>query len=116
MSKKKFDNDEALPVIRAGNQHELTLICNDLGISNHSLTDEEWVRTAKSGKGVNWKKNIEGKDIVPDVTGMTFRDAIFLLEKSGLRVFYEGKGRVVQQSLNAGGRVSKGDRIFIKLS
>jgi cell division protein FtsI (penicillin-binding protein 3) len=116
MDKKRFVKDvEALPVIKAGNQQELTMLCNELGVSNHSLTEEEWVRTSKSGTGVNWKKNIEGKDIVPDVTGMTFRDAIYLLEKSGLKVFYEGKGRVVKQSLTPGGRVDKGDRIFIQL-
>lgn len=115
MDKKKFANTDALPVIKAGKQEDLTMICNELGISNHTLTEEEWVRASKSGNGVNWKKNINGKDIVPDVTGMTFRDAIFLLEQSGLRVFYEGTGRVVKQSLNPGGRVSKGDRIFIRL-
>jgi cell division protein FtsI (penicillin-binding protein 3) len=115
MDKKKFAKNEILPVIRAGQQEELTMICNELGISNHTLTEDEWVRASKSGTGVNWKKNIEGKDIVPDVTGMTFRDAIYLLEKSGLRVFYEGNGRVVKQSLNPGGRISKGDKIFIRL-
>jgi cell division protein FtsI (penicillin-binding protein 3) len=115
MQQKKFANEEVLPVIKAGNQQELTMLCNELGISNHSSTEDEWVRSSRSGTAVNWKKNIEGKDIVPDVKGMTFRDAIYLLERSGLRVFYEGKGRVTQQSLNPGGRVHKGDRIFIQL-
>jgi cell division protein FtsI (penicillin-binding protein 3) len=115
MAQKKFANTEIMPVIRAGQQQELTMLCNELGISTHTLTEEEWVRSARTGNGVNWKKNIAGKDIVPDVKGMTFRDAIYLLEKSGLKVFYEGRGRVVQQSLNPGGRVIKGDRIFIQL-
>jgi cell division protein FtsI (penicillin-binding protein 3) len=115
MDKKKFAKIEALPVIKAGNQEELTMICNELGISNHTLTEEEWVRASKVGTGVNWKKSIEGKDIVPDVTGMSFRDAIYLLEKSGLKVFYEANGRVTKQSLNPGGRISKGDKIFIRL-
>jgi cell division protein FtsI (penicillin-binding protein 3) len=115
MEQKKFSHEEVLPVIKAGNQQELTMLCNELGISNHSLTEDEWVRSSRSGTGVNWKKNIEGKNIVPDVKGMTFRDAIYLLERSGLKVFYEGKGRVTQQSLNPGGRVSNGDRIFIRL-
>lgn len=115
MDQKKFTKNDVLPVIRAGNQQELTMICNELGISNHTQTEEEWVRASKQGNGVNWKKNIEGKDIVPDVTGMTFRDAIYLLERSGLKVFYEGRGRVVEQSLRAGGPISKGNRIFIKL-
>ena len=54
-------------------------------------------------------------DIVPDVTGMTFRDALYLLENSGLRVSYEGKGRVIKQSLNPGGRVAKGSTIYLRL-
>ena len=91
------------------------MLCNELGISNHSKTEEEWVRSSRDGVGVNWKKGIAGKGIVPDVTGMTFRDAIYLLENTGLNVSYEGSGRVVQQSLTAGSRVGKGGRIFIKL-
>jgi cell division protein FtsI (penicillin-binding protein 3) len=115
MEQRKFAKNEFLPVIRAGHQEELTMLCNELGISTHTLTEEEWVRSSRSGTGVNWKRNISGKDIVPDVMGMTFRDAIYLLEKSGLKVFYEGRGRVVQQSLDPGGRVFKGNRIFIRL-
>jgi cell division protein FtsI (penicillin-binding protein 3) len=116
MQQKKFvHGSDVLPVIKAGNQEELTMLCNELGISTHSQTEEEWVRATRVGNGVDWKKNIDGKDIVPDVKGMTFRDAIYLLEKSGLKVFYEGKGRVVQQSLDPGKRVGKGDRIFIRL-
>jgi cell division protein FtsI (penicillin-binding protein 3) len=116
MQQMKFTkNTDVLPVIRAGNQEELTMLCNELGISTHGQTEEEWVRASRKGNGVNWKKNSGGKDLVPEVKGMTFRDAIYLLEKSGLKVFYEGKGRVVQQSLDAGRKVSKGDRIFIRL-
>jgi len=46
---------------------------------------------------------------------MTFSDALYLLEQAGLKVSYEGKGRVVSQSLTAGRRVTKGDRIYIQL-
>jgi cell division protein FtsI (penicillin-binding protein 3) len=117
MATRKFapTDDATLPVIRAGNQQELTMLCNELGISNHSQTEEEWVKTAKNGASVNWKKTTAGKDVVPDVTGMTFRDAVYLLEKNGLHVSYEGKGRVKQQSLTPGGRVGKGNRIYLRL-
>ncbi|AYB29266.1 penicillin-binding protein [Chryseolinea soli] len=115
MDVKKFKKQDVLPVIRAGNQQELTMLCNALGVSNHSLTEEEWVRSSRVGNGVDWKKNIVGKNVVPDVMGMTFRDAIYLLESSGLKVFYEGKGRVKEQSLAPGGRVGHGSRVFIKL-
>ncbi len=115
MDVKKFANLETLPVIRGGNQQELTMLCNALGISSHSQTEEEWVRSSRSGSGVDWKKGTVAKNVVPNVSGMTFRDAIYLLEKSGLRVSYEGKGRVTQQSLTAGARMTKGDRIYLRL-
>jgi cell division protein FtsI (penicillin-binding protein 3) len=112
---QQAEND-VLPVIRAGNQQELMLLCEELGIPNDDNTEEEeWVRTIRNGKAIGWKKAVGGQDMVPDVKGMTFRDAIFLLEKSGLRVFYEGKGRVQSQSLTPGSRVRKGDGIYVRL-
>ena len=115
MDIRKFAIQEALPVIRAGKQQELTLLCNELGISNHSKTEEEWVRSSRNGDGIDWKKTHAATGLVPDVTGMTFRDAIYLLERTGLKVDYEGKGRVKRQSLTAGARVSRGGRIYLKL-
>lgn len=115
MSTQKFTKTEMLPVIRGGNQEELTMLCNELGISNHSRTEEEWVKSTRVGDGVQWKKATEGKGVVPDVVGMSFRDAIYLLEKSGLNVFYEGKGRVKKQSVTPGARLGKGGRIYIQL-
>ena len=116
MEKRKTLEPGVFPVIRAGKQDELTMLSNELGISNHAATEEEWIKAAKDGSAVVWKRNAVVRDHVPDVTGMTFRDAIFLLEKSGLRVSYEGKGRVAGQSLSPGTRISKGSKIYLRLS
>ncbi len=116
MEKKATLEPGVFPTIRAGKQDELTMLSNELGVSNHSTTEEEWIKAAKNGSAVVWKKNAVVRDHVPDVMGMTFRDAIYLLEKSGLRVFYEGRGRVAGQSLSPGTRISKGTRINLRLS
>jgi cell division protein FtsI (penicillin-binding protein 3) len=115
MEKKKILEAGVFPTIRAGKQDELTMLSNELGVSNHSTTEEEWIKASISGNAVVWKKNQVVKDLVPDVTGMTFRDAIYLLEKSGLRVSFEGRGRVTKQSIVAGARFSKGSRIYLQL-
>lgn len=115
MHKEKFSETGVFPVIKAGNKEELMMLCNELGVSNHPKTQNEWVHTATNGNAVDWYATMTGKDIVPNVAGMTFRDALYLLEKSGLRVSYEGKGRVVEQSLTPGARVKKGERIYIRL-
>jgi len=116
MAEKLIAENGVVPVIRAGKHEEVAMLCNELGISNHSATDEEWIRASKDANSIELKKNSIVKDLVPNVTGMTFRDAIYLLEKSGLRVYYGGKGRVSEQSLSPGTRISKGSRIYIKLS
>lgn len=115
MTAEKIANPDVLPFIRGGRQPELTLVCNELEIANQSGTEEEWVRTSRVGSGIEWKKNLQGNGLVPDVQGLTFRDALYLLEASGLTVFHEGKGRVKSQSLGPGARANKGDRIYLKL-
>lgn len=115
MDKRKTMEPGVFPTIRAGKQDELTMLSNELGVSNHSTTEEEWIKAAKNGSAVVWKKNAIVKDHVPDVTGMSFRDAIYLLEKSGLRVSFEGRGRVTEQSLSPGTKISKGSRIYLRL-
>ena len=116
MAKKATTEPGVLPVIRAGKQDELTMLTNELGVSSHSVTEEEWIKSVKNGNSVVWKKNTVIRDHVPDVTGMTFRDAIYLLEKIGLRVGYEGKGRVASQSISPGTKISKGSRIYLRLT
>jgi cell division protein FtsI (penicillin-binding protein 3) len=116
MDEKVAKEFEAVPVVRAGRHEEVAMLCNELGVSNHSNTEEEWVRASKEANSVMLKKNTLIKDLVPNVTGMTFRDAIYLLERAGLKVYYDGKGRVSQQSLLPGTRISKGSRIHLKLS
>lgn len=109
-------NEGSFPVIRAGKYDELTRLCNELGISNH-LGDEDvdWVRSRVDNNAIIWKKNHSDLDMVPNVQGMTLRDAVFLLENKGLRVQVSGNGRVKSQSIGPGRRISKGQTINIKL-
>ncbi len=53
---------------------------------------------------------------VPNVKGMGARDAIFLLEKAGLKTKLIGRGLVSSQSLRAGTTVEKGKIITLNLS
>ena len=55
------------------------------------------------------------KNMVPDVNGMGLRDALYILENTGMQVTISGNGKVVSQSVPAGNRVIKGQRIHIQL-
>ena len=59
--------------------------------------------------------NLANKEIdtIPNVKGMAGMDAISILENLGLKVSYLGKGKVAEQSLNAGGKIIKGSTIIL---
>ncbi|WP_371133002.1 penicillin-binding protein [Lutibacter sp.] len=59
--------------------------------------------------------NNENKSI-PNVLGMAAMDAIPLLENMGLKVTYEGMGKVREQSIKPGDSIAKGVTIILKLS
>ncbi|MEP1095937.1 MAG: penicillin-binding transpeptidase domain-containing protein, partial [Cyclobacteriaceae bacterium] len=104
------------PYIKAGKQDELTMICNEFGISNHSMGEAEWVKTDVIDQAVYWEANTIDYEKVPDVRGMTLRDAIYVLENVGLEVEIDGRGRVSTQSQTPGGRLIKGSTIKLRMS
>ena len=105
-----------LPVIQAGLVEELQMICNSFGISNHHNGEGTWVKSTVVSQAINWKPNPVDDQKVPDVTGMTLRDALYVLENRGLRVQYTGKGRVKSQSMTVGAALPKNGVIKVELS
>ena len=73
-------------------------------------------KTRVSGNAVKWKDAKFDRELVPDVTGMTLRDAVFILESQGLKVDFKGKGRVTDQSVPPGRKIVKGEKIALQLS
>lgn len=114
---KEFTPEPGIfPVVKAGNHQELKFLCNQLGISNHSEGDGQWVGTELFGNSIKWQDKKIDPEVVPDVRGMTLRDAIYILETCGLKVKIVGNGRVVEQSQTPGGKVLKGSEIKLELS
>jgi cell division protein FtsI (penicillin-binding protein 3) len=108
---------DGFPLIKAGYYDDLAALCNFFGISNHTKydSDEEWVSAIPTNKSITWNARKVKETLVPDATGMTLRDALFLLENHGLKVRVSGKGRVVSQSISNGARLVKGSTITIFL-
>ena len=113
---RQFAREEGvLPVIQAGLRSDLQLICNTLGIPQRTRDETEWTRTEHGGDRVIWTDNHQEKGTVPNVEGMTLRDALYLLENQGLRVEHSGTGRVAKQSKEAGSKAVKGERVRLEL-
>jgi cell division protein FtsI (penicillin-binding protein 3) len=112
----KFYVDETIfPVIRSGYLEDLVMICNLLGISNHMNSGKEWVKTKTASNYVNWVSNDPQSGRIPDVVGMTLRDALYILENYDLEVSYNGAGRVIKQSEIPGKKAVKGSKIYLEL-
>ncbi len=75
----------------------------------------DWVKVEYDSLQYQPKALALSKESIPDVLGMGARDAVYLLEKSGLRVNLIGAGRVVSQSFRPGDKLVKGTTISITL-
>ena len=109
-------NKGVFPVIRSGHGDELQMICDELKIDHKRNGGAGWVRTRLHEDVLYWTRNEVENNLIPNVTGMTMRDALFLLENKGLKVKVVGNGRVIGQSIRPGARLNKGQEITIELS
>ena len=106
-----------VPDVKAGNILAANYVLSHLGIK----TNANWSGSYADGNPI-WGKaervgnhSIKlirekqyGKTIVPDVTGMGARDAIYNMESRGIKTQITGRGKVVKQSLMPGTVIKKG--------
>lgn len=74
-----------------------------------------YVLSRVGAKGTPAKTVSTSHNIVPDVMGMGARDAVYELEKRGLRVVVQGRGKVKSQSVAAGKHVQRGTVCELRL-
>ena len=113
---EEFNMVGVFPLIKSGNQRDLIQLSNKLGISNHSEAPEaDWVKTQIVNNSVFWIENDVKSHGVPNVLGMTLKDAYFVLENVGLKVEIQGFGRVKTQSIAPKSKLSSNQKIILKL-
>lgn len=104
------------PNFKAGQRQDLSYLLKELNVRHQLNTSSEWVQSDTSGKRlqVQSKKIIDKK--VPNVCGMSAKDAVYVLEERGLIVGLSGRGKVTQQSISPGSTLVKGQLIKLKLN
>ncbi len=102
----------------AGNGYraDINEVLRNLDVNYRRTSDEEWVTTRESGDTIRLAGVKIEKGLIPDVRGMSLRDAIYLLENSGLRVRVNGKGRVLRQSPSHGARYNEGSVVLLDMT
>jgi len=112
-----------IPTAKTGNLLATDYVLNALGFNitngwNGSLPfgNPIWGKTITTEKAITFQKeDISKSNLVPDVHGMGARDAVYLMEKHGIKAILTGRGRVIQQSLAPGEKLKKGMRCELKM-
>ncbi len=110
-----------LPVSMNGNTQTLTTLYEALGMAyvlDTTGTSDypSYVAAETEVDFVNLTPRSTSETSIPDVRGMSLRDAVHLLETQGLRVDINGKGTVRRQSISPGTAPRRGQTILLELS
>ena len=118
---REMDRDSLavpLPQVKGGNREAVESVLDELDIPTDADSLETiWTFARLSQDSTKIElRNLEIHDgTVPRVIGMGAKDAVYLMEKAGLRVSLSGVGRVVSQSVSPGGKVHKGQTVLLTL-
>lgn len=110
-----------IPPVKAGDLSEASYVLNSLNVPvQGDATAEQksgsvWGHTQAAPSAVILQSQEMPTKTVPSVIGMGAKDAVYLLEKEGLKVRISGVGRVKRQSIAGGSRVVKGQTILLTM-
>lgn len=109
------------PAVKNGNFKDLNTVLAGMGLSFHNTAKENgWVSAELQDSTIHLVSDNPQKmlrqGIMPDLHGMSVEDAVYLLENSHIRVTVKGMGAVAQQSLPAGSKFNKGQKVILQLS
>ena len=110
------------PLVYAGNTQAATSVLDLLHIKYNlfdgiSVSSHPWSKTETVNSALNFRAEPACKaQTVPDVIGYGLRDAVFRLEKMGLKVRTSGVGPVTEQSIKPETPFKPGQEIILTLS
>ncbi|MFC2475244.1 MAG: penicillin-binding transpeptidase domain-containing protein, partial [Prevotella sp.] len=112
-----------IPDVKTGNILSADYVLSKLGISTHTNFTSNFanpkpvwgVTERRKGSVILRKKDDLGIRYMPNVIGMGARDAVYLIEKRGVKCRLKGRGKVSGQSLEAGHFIKKGEVCVLTL-
>lgn len=102
------------PAYSIGYKDDFRNILKHTRVPLEEETDATWAVLNPYNENLRLEKRKIVAQSVPDVVGMGIRDAVYVLENLGLKVRFDGRGRVVSQSINPGTKIN-GQEIIIRL-
>ena len=112
-------NNTRFSVPDAGNGYrdDINEVLSGLGVRVMEAPNEKWVTAARENRDTVRLVPVNiNEGLIPDVRGMSMRDAVYLLESYGLRVRCNGRGRVLRQNPQQGTRFQAGALIILEMN
>ena len=104
-----------VPLSIDGNSNDILTVLNALKVKYSFPERTEWANTKANGYTVDISSRNVSKDKVPNVIGLSARDAVYLIERLGMHVVLRGYGKVATQTVPAGSPAYKGGLIELGL-
>ncbi len=76
----------------------------------------DWSRVSNNESKITFDEVAFSQKLVPNVIGMKAKDAVYLLENTGIQTTISGRGKVKHQSIKAGKPISKNQSIKLQLA
>ncbi len=99
----------------AGNSRDIYFLSQWLGYPMHLRNTGEYLTQIADSTGVSYASVAFDDETIPSVIGMGLRDAVYMLEKRGIKVQFSGVGLVKEQSLPAGSKIIPGTPVLLSL-
>lgn len=93
---------EGLPIGNYGYSKDFEQVFKYIELPYFNPNNESWVKTIQGNDGVHTQSKIFVRGLIPDLSGMGLRDALFLLDRVGIKVKVSGTGKVSWQSIAPG--------------
>ena len=104
-----------IPSVMHGTRYDLLKVLGKLKVP-YGITEEgEWMKSSRTENGIQLKKRQLPKNTMPDLSGLSARDAVYVVESLGLNAFVIGYGKVVKQSMPPGTPLFRGGVIELTM-
>ena len=105
----------AAPIAMNGYKYDLMRIFKLMGIKYSLKEYAEWLNTEQEETFVKLSKKSIYKNAVPNLIGLSAKDAVYLIESTGMVAHVNGFGKVVKQSIPSGIPIFKGGIIELNM-
>ncbi len=111
------EQEDLLPIVKSGNAADTKHVIDQLGLKAQTIeAHADYIVANKNSTQIEFTSEKLKEFEMPNVVGMGAVDAMYLIEKAGLKAKLKGAGKVKKQSPKAGTTCREGQLVYLSLS